>query len=404
MALFPAMDEIKQTLGLDAEVDLASANDLEDDHKSVSPLDHKAQHAAYMARALSLAKRGIYTTHPNPRVGCVIVKDNQIIGEGWHKTAGKDHAEVIALKKAGKNAEGATVYVTLEPCCHHGKTPPCSEALIKAKVKTVVIATEDPNPLVNRGGIADLQRGGIEVVTGVGKTAARELNRGFIKRVTTGLPWVTLKIAVSMDGKTALQSGESQWITSEPARIDAHKLRARSSAILTGVGTVLRDDPRMTARIEGIERQPLRVVLDSRLSTPLDAKILHEPGNVLLITTDESFYEDSEYQPAYQSKNVEVIRLERKHGMIDVQAVMAELGKREVNELMLEAGALLSGSILKKGLVDECVIYMAPDLLGSESRGMFDIPGISELSQRIEFSFHDIRRVGRDCRITLRTH
>ena len=403
MALFPGMDEIKQTLGLESESELESANDLADESRKISSLDHKAQHAAYMARALSLAKKGIYTTHPNPRVGCVIVKDNQIVGEGWHEFAGNDHAEIVALKKAGKRAEGATVYVTLEPCCHHGRTPPCSTALIKAKVKTVVIATEDPNPLVNRGGISDLQRAGIEVISGVAQNAAKELNKGFIKRVTTGLPWVTLKIAVSMDGKTALQSGESQWITSEPARMDAHKLRARSSAILTGVGTVLRDDPRMTARVDGVERQPLRVVLDSRLSTPMDAKILHEPGNVLLITTDESFEDDSDYQSAYQSKNVEVITLERKHGMIDIQAVMAELGKREVNELMLEAGAFLSGSMLKQGLVDECVIYMSPDLLGSESRGMFDIPGISQLSQRINFNFHDIRRVGRDCRITLRT-
>ena len=351
----------------------------------------------FMARALALAANGINTTHPNPRVGCVVVAGGAVVGEGWHRNAGGEHAEIIALKQAGKSAKGATLYLTLEPCSHHGRTPPCVDAVIKAGIRRAVIAMEDPNPVVNRAGISALQRAGIDLIEGVGKRPAQRLNRGFCKRMIAGRPWVTLKMAVSLDGKTAMASGESQWITSEAARRDAHKLRASSSAILTGVGTVLRDDPKMTARLEQVERHPLRVILDSNLSTPAQARILRPPGNTLIITTAGND-KDAEL---LSGDGVEVVACREQAGQIDLRQVMTELAEREINELMLEAGPRLSGNMLKQRLVDQVIIYMAPDLLGHDARGMFNIPGLESIADKHRLAFRDVRMVGRDLRLSL---
>ena len=352
----------------------------------------------YMARALQLASKGINTSHPNPAVGCVIVNHGKIVGEGWHQNAGGPHAEINALKSAGNSARGATMYVTLEPCCHHGKTPPCTKAIIKAGINRVVTAVEDPNPLVNRAGISALQQAGIDVLCGVGQNQAKRINRGFLKRITTGIPWITLKIATSLDGKTAMDSGESQWITGSAARNDAHRLRASSSAILTGVGTVLRDDPSMTARSEGVQRQPHRIILDTNLSTPPEANIFKGDGKVLLLTT----IVDDELIPSYDTRKTEVISFEEIRGRIDLHKVVKLLGEKEYNNILLEAGSRLSGSMLRAGLVDEVVVYMSPDLLGSDARDMFSIAGMQFLSDKISFEFESIVTVGRDTKITLR--
>ena len=352
----------------------------------------------YMARALQLASKGINTSHPNPAVGCVIVNRRKIVGEGWHQNAGGPHAEINALKSAGNAARGATMYVTLEPCCHHGKTLPCTKAIIKSGINRVVTAVEDPNPLVNRAGISTLQQAGIDVLCGVGQNQAKRINRGFLKRITTGIPWITLKIATSLDGKTAMDNGESQWITGSAARNDAHRLRASSSAILTGVGTVLRDDPSMTARSEGVQRQPHRIILDTNLSTPPEANIFKGDGKVLLLTT----IVDDELIPSYDTRKTEVISFEETRGRIDLHKVVKLLGEKEYNNILLEAGSRLSGSMLRAGLVDEVVVYMSPDLLGSDARDMFSIAGMQFLSDKIGFEFENIVAVGRDTKITLR--
>ncbi len=391
---------VRGAAGGDSIADLATSE----------PVQHSlvpGQDEGFMARALTLAEKGINTTHPNPRVGCVIVNDGAVVGEGWHRLAGKDHAEIIALKHAAKRAKGATLYLTLEPCNHHGKTPPCANALIKAGIRRAVIAMQDPNPLVNGSGIEALQNAGVEVTLGVGKHAAQQLNRGFCQRILHARPWVTLKMAVSLDGKTAMANGMSQWITGEAARRDAHQLRAASSAILTGVGTVLRDDPKMTARpdgdtgaTDGMQRQPLRVILDSHLSTPRQAKILQPPGKALIITTSnnqdaEWFSGDAvEVIPCGQSNHINV-------GGIDLRQVMTELAKREINEVMLEAGPRLSGNMLKARLVDQVIIYMAPDLLGNDARGMFDIPGLESMADKHRLAFRDVRMIGKDLRLSL---
>jgi len=390
MAIFSGIRELKETISSHSSRELV----IPDEYTVHPGDDHR-----FMARALKLADKGVFTTHPNPRVGCVITKNGVVVGEGYHKFAGQAHAEIHALKQAGKYARGSTLYVNLEPCCHHGRTPPCTDAIIKSGVSRVVIAMEDPNPLVNRAGISVLKKAGIIVETGINHDRAMRLNRGFIKRIIEGKPWVTLKIAVSLDGKTALQSGDSQWITSEPARLDAHRLRAASSAILTGVGTVLRDDPEMTARVPEVERQPLRVILDSRLSTPANAKILNAKGAALIMTAP-NMLSDAEIYP---QKNVEVIGVPMKGSAIDINEVLLELGRREVNDLMLEAGSRLSGALLEQSMVDEVVVYMAPDLLGSDARGMFRIPGIEEMHDKHLLEFTDIRKVGRDIRLNLQT-
>jgi diaminohydroxyphosphoribosylaminopyrimidine deaminase/5-amino-6-(5-phosphoribosylamino)uracil reductase len=389
MAIFPGIKELKESITSQPLRQI----DIPEEYENHPGDDHK-----FMAKALKLAGKGKNTTHPNPRVGCVIVQNGVIVGDGYHRFAGEPHAEVNALKHAGRYAEGATMYVNLEPCCHHGRTPPCTDAIIKAGISRVVIAMEDPNPQVNRAGISTLQNAGIVVQTGINRERAAWLNRGFVRRINQGVPWVTLKIAISLDGKTAMENGKSQWITSEPARQDAHRVRAENAAILTGIGTVLRDNPKMTARIPDLERQPLRVILDSRLSTPTSAAILEAPGDVLIITSP-SETGDAEI---YSQKNVEVISCGMVGSSIDLKQVLLELGSREINNLMLEAGSRLSGAMLQQDLVDELIVYMAPDLLGSSARGMFQIPGLESIEDKYQFGFRDVRQVGRDLRLTLR--
>jgi len=357
---------------------------------------------AYMARALQLAARGMDTTRPNPRVGCVIVRDGEVVGEGWHQQAGGPHAEVHALYAAGEQARGATAYVTLEPCCHHGRTPPCSEALIEAGVARVVVAMEDPNPQVAGQGLAQLAAAGIATRSGLLQAQAEALNPGFISRMRRGRPWVRSKLAMSLDGRTAMASGESKWITGEAARTDVQRLRARSCAILTGAGTVLADDPSLTVRVEGLpdELQPLRVVLDPYLSTPPTARMLGLPGRTLILTTSQEDAEMAALMKALVNAGADVVCLEGKGDALDLHAVMDYLAELQVNEVLLETGATLSGAMLSQGLIDEMIIYMAPHLMGDQARGLFHLPGLSEMSQRIQLDIMDIRAVGQDWRIT----
>jgi len=354
----------------------------------------------YMARALKLAERGLYTTEPNPRVGCVLVSDGNIVAEGWHQRAGEGHAEVEALAKVNGQALGATAYVTLEPCSHQGKTGPCCDALINAGVTRVVAAMQDPNPLVAGRGFERLKKAGVEVTLGVMETQARALNPGFIKRMETGLPYVRCKLAMSVDGRTAMDSGESQWITGPAARSDVQKLRARSSAIITGVGTVLHDDPSMMVRAEqlGLKnaeeialRQPLRVVLDSHFRTPATAQIVSQPGKTWLVGVAQ------DNPPNITGAELKIIA--DASGQVDLQAVLKELTANDCNEVLVEAGAVLSGAFLQAGLVDELVIYMAPKLLGHTARPLMALPGMEHMADQVKLSIQDVRSVGDDWRI-----
>jgi len=358
---------------------------------------------AMMARALQLAARGLYTTDPNPRVGCVLVNQGEVVGEGWHQRAGGPHAEIVALQQAGERARGAVCYVTLEPCSHHGRTPPCTEALIAAGVGEVVAAMQDPNPAVAGSGLAALRAAGITVSSGLMEAQARALNAGFFRRMTEAKPHVRLKLAMSLDGRTAMASGESQWITGAEARRDVQRLRARSSAIVTGIGTVLADDPSMTVRREQIGdypegelRQPLRVVVDPHLSTPLDAKILQGAGELLVATAAD---DPGNAQPLQQA-GAEVVVLPGSLDTVDLGELMAELGRREVNEVLVETGAVLSGAMLRAGLIDELVVYMAPVLMGDAARGLFHLPGLDVMADRLHLEINDIRAVGKDWRIS----
>ena len=353
-----------------------------------------------MARAIQLAKKGLYTVEPNPRVGCVIVKANKIIGEGWHEKAGEAHAEINALKQAGDDAKNATVYVTLEPCSHHGKTPPCADALIEAGVHRVVAAMQDPNPLVSGNGLTRLAQAGIEVESGLLEVQAMALNPGFIKRMSKGLPWVRVKLAMSLDGRTAMKSGESKWITGSTAREDVQKLRARSSAILTGIGTVLADNPWMNVRLDETQlgiaseiRQPLRVVIDSQLKCPRDADLLDLPGRTVIMTTIQA-------EGDLQHDNVEVVRLPDNNGHVDLHSALSWLAEHEINEVHVEAGSVLSGALLEADQVDEIIIYMAPHIMGNNAKGLFYLPEIGKMNQRIGLEIKDIRPVGIDWRIT----
>ena len=354
----------------------------------------------HMARALRLAARGLYTTDPNPRVGCVLVKDDQVVGEGWHEYAGGPHAEINALAQAGAAAPGATAYVTLEPCCHRGRTPPCTEALIKAGVQRVVFAMQDPNTQVGGGGAKLLQAAGIEVQSGVLAAEAGQLNPGFELRMRAVRPWVRCKLAMSLDGRTAMASGESQWITGSAARRDVHHLRARSSAIMTGIDTVLADDPSLTARLEDDResevRQPLRVILDSQLRLPATARLLELPGDTLIFTGADA----TAAQARFGRATVSIVTVPIKSGRLDLVAVLQHLGSLEINEVHVEAGATLSGALLQAGLVDELVIYMAPLLMGDAARGLFALPGLDSMDDRIQLAITDIRAIGQDWRIT----
>lgn len=352
-----------------------------------------AEDYQHMAHALRLAERGLNTTSPNPRVGCVIVKDGKVVGEGWHERAGEAHAEINALHMAGDAARGATVYVTLEPCSHYGRTPPCAKALIDAKVGRVVVAMRDPNPLVSGEGMGMLQLAGIQIEQGLLEAQAHELNIGFVYRMTCGRPWVRLKVAASLDGKTALNNGVSQWITGEDARRDVHRLRARSCAMITGIGTVLADDPQMTVRAVETTRQPLRIVLDSQLKMPPSAKMLKE-GKTLIVTGNH----DHEKMDVLWKAGAQMLILPLKDGRIDLAHMLDELVRREINEVTVEAGQTLSGAFLQAGLVDELVIYLAPLLLGNKARGMFDLPELIAINGR-EIKIKEITMVGRDVKI-----
>src|SRR5258706_2475796 len=351
---------------------------------SFSAFDH-----AMMARALSLAENGLYTTTPNPRVGCVITKAEQIISEAWHAKAGEPHAEAVALEKAGARAAGHTVYVNLEPCNHHGKTPPCAPALINTKVARVVAAMTDPNPQASGGGAA-LAAAGIRVEHGLMEEAARELNIGFVSRMTRGWPWVRLKAATTLDGRSALAYGTSQWITGPEARRDGHRWRARACAVLTGIGTVKADNPRLTVREVETTRQPLRVMVDSRLETPPSARILQ--GEKILVFSGR----------AGQLPNAEVIALPNAGGKVDLPRMLEELARRGVNELHVEAGFRLNGSLVREGCVDEFLIYLNPSLLGDAAQGMVDLPGFEGLDQRPKLKIQSLDRIGDDIRILAR--
>jgi diaminohydroxyphosphoribosylaminopyrimidine deaminase/5-amino-6-(5-phosphoribosylamino)uracil reductase len=352
----------------------------------------------YMARALTLAWRGLYHTDPNPRVGCVLVKDGIVVGEGWHQRAGEAHAEVIALDAAGEQARGATAYVTLEPCCHHGRTPPCTDALLNAGITRLVAAMSDPNPQVAGKGLAILREAGVIVECGVLEAEARALNPGFIQRMTQGRPFVRLKLAMSLDGRTALASGESQWLTGEAARQDVQRLRARASAILTGVSTVLADDPSLNVRLPEATRQPLRVILDSGLRTPPTARTLRLPGSVLIFTA----VADPAAQAPLWAAGTDIVVVPRTERGLNLRAVMAELAHRECNEVHVECGPTLAGALLQAGLVDELVIYMAPLLLGDKARGLFQLPELAKMQERWELEVLEMRAVGRDWRVRLK--
>jgi diaminohydroxyphosphoribosylaminopyrimidine deaminase/5-amino-6-(5-phosphoribosylamino)uracil reductase len=352
----------------------------------------------FMVRALRLAERGLFTTTPNPRVGCVIVRDGAVVGEGFHERAGEPHAEVNALLAAGGGrAAGATVYTTLEPCSHHGRTPPCADALVAAGVRRVVAAMGDPNPKVAGAGFARLRAAGIEVVSGLLEDEARELNIGFVSRLTRGRPWVRLKVAATLDGKTAAANGESQWITGEASRRDGHRWRARACAVLTGIGTVKDDDPRLTVREVATARQPLRVLVDSRLEVPLDARIL-EGGNLLVAAASE----DRTKIAALGTRGAEVVVLPNAGGKVELGDLMQELARRGLNEIHVEAGVKLNGSLVAAGLVDELLIYLAPSVLGDRGNGMFNLPSIERLDQRLALRLVDVERLGDDVRVRAR--
>ncbi|MFY9326991.1 MAG: bifunctional diaminohydroxyphosphoribosylaminopyrimidine deaminase/5-amino-6-(5-phosphoribosylamino)uracil reductase RibD [Georgfuchsia sp.] len=351
----------------------------------------------FMAHALRLAQRGLYTATPNPRVGCVMVRDGKVVGAGWHERAGEPHAEIHALQAAGANAHGATAYVTLEPCSHHGRTPPCADALIAAGITRVVAAMQDPNPSVAGQGIEKLRAAGISTAVGLLESEAIELNIGFVSRMTRGRPWVRVKVATSIDGKTALNNGVSQWITSQDARRDGHAWRARSCAMLTGIGTVREDNPRLTVRDIETARQPLRVVVDSRLEIPLSAKIL-ESGNALIATA----IEDKARIAALENFGVQVTVLPNAQNKVDLPALLAELGSRGINEVMVEAGPKLNGALLGEGCVDELLIYQAPVLLGNAARGMFELPELTDMSARHELTILERRVIGQDLRLIAR--
>ena len=351
----------------------------------------------YMARALRLAELGLYSTSPNPRVGCLIVKNGSVVGEGWHHRAGDAHAEINALQCAGANARGATAYVTLEPCSHYGRTPPCAEALITAGVSRVVAAMQDPNPLVAGRGLAMLTNAGISAECSLLETEARELNIGFVSRMTRGRPWVRLKLATSLDGKTALLNGASQWITSTAARQDGHRWRARACAILSGIGTVRDDDPQLNVR--GIEtvRQPLKVVVDSRLELPLEARLLKDGGLLLVAASN-----DTNRTAVLRDRGAEVLYLPNADGKVNLPELMQELGRRGINELHVEGGLRLNGALLAAGLVDEMVLYLAPCLIGNSARGMFDLPALESLTGKKNMNIRDLRMVGTDVRVLAR--
>ena len=350
--------------------------------------------AIYMASALRLAEKGCYTTDPNPRVGCVLVKDDKVIAEGWHMKAGSAHAEVAALSQL-TNVEGATAYVTLEPCSHQGRTGPCCDALIKAGIQRVVVAMQDPNPLVAGTGINKMLKAGIKIDCGVLQQDAEALNKGFIKRMTTGLPFIRSKLAMSLDGRTAMASGESKWITSSASRKDVQQLRAESSVILTGINTVLADDPSLNVRLDEDVLQPIRVVLDSQLQMPLTAKMRGLSGQTWVLTCSQ----DEQKATKLENSGFEVFQIPSIRDRLDLDAVMFFLGQQQVNSVLVEAGATLNGALLNEKLVDEWIVYMAPCVLGDQGRGLFHLPAMLKMADKKQLNLVEVRQVGPDLRM-----
>lgn len=361
----------------------------------------------FMSQALRLAARGLYTTDPNPRVGCVIVKDGQILGEGWHQRAGEPHAEIFALRQAGERSRGATLYVTLEPCSHYGRTPPCMEAVVAAGITRVVAAMADPNPLVAGKGLQRLREAGIEVTCGIYEAEARALNQGFVSRMVRGRPWVCCKLAMSLDGRTALSSGISKWITGAQARDDVQALRARCSAIVTGIGTILEDDPSLNVRVidspanqnDRLPRQPLRVVLDSALRISPEARVLHVPGRVLLVCAENAIANED----LLKNPVVSLLPLPLTSKGLDLHELIVQLAKADCNEVLVEAGATLSGAFLRSGLVDELWIYVAPKVLGHLASPLFFLDSIDLMSDAPTLELIDATPFGQDIRLRYRT-
>src|SRR5712664_40989 len=351
----------------------------------------------FMEQALGLAGRGLNTTTPNPRVGCVIVKDGVLVGSGWHEKAGLPHAEVLALKEAGDRARGAALYVNLEPCSHHGRTPPCVDAIVASGIKRVVAAMQDPNPKVAGSGFAKLRTAGITVEHGLKEDEARELNIGFVSRMTRGRPWMRMKIAASLDGRTALANGKSQWITGEAARQDGHRWRARACAILTGFGTVRNDDPQLNVRGVDTPRQPLKIVVDSKFETSPSARLLKE-GQTLVVGA----VNDAKRIASLREAGAEVVIMPNEHSKVELFKLMEELARRELNEIHVEAGTKLNGSLLQAGVVDELPIYLAPSVIGDSGRGMFHLLEITELSLASALEIREVERIGADLRILAR--
>jgi diaminohydroxyphosphoribosylaminopyrimidine deaminase / 5-amino-6-(5-phosphoribosylamino)uracil reductase len=356
----------------------------------------------FMTRALQLAEQGMNTTMPNPRVGCVIVKDGKVVGEGAHLKAGEPHAEIYAIRQAGARASGAIAYVTLEPCNHTGRTPPCSQAIVDAGIAKVICSMKDPNPLVAGQGLAHLQTHNVEVASGLMQTQAEALNVGFISRMTRNTPYVRSKIAASLDGKTALDNGASQWITSEPARLDVQHWRARSCVILTGVGTVLADNPSMSVRIPANTLQPMRIIVDSALKTPTDAKILRfenkSCGNVLIAFAKAS----QKKQAQLLAAGAELLCIPNEEGKVCLKTLLNHLAYREINEVLVEGGEGLNGALLVAGLIDELLIYYAPKLMGAAAKGMFAMPAFTQMNQAIDMQIIDVRQIGNDIRLRAR--
>lgn len=359
----------------------------------------------FMSHALRLARRGLWTTDPNPRVGCVLVRDDVIVGEGWHEYPGGPHAEVNAITDAGPAARGATAFVTLEPCCHHGKVGPCTSALIDASVKRVVASMVDPNPAVSGKGLRTLAAAGIGTQAGLLVSSAQALNPGFCTRMSTGRPYIRAKLAMSLDARTAMASGESQWITGPAARRDVQRLRARSSVVMTGVGTVVADNPSLTVRAADLGvasntelRQPTRVIVDSTARTPNNAKMFALPGRSIVATCNAS----AEARRALTTAGAEVLDLESLGPRVDLRELALRLGQLEVNEVLLECGPTLAGAMLEQQCIDELVLYVAPQVLGDNARGLFKLPGLQTLAERIELDIGDVRNVGKDLRITAR--
>ncbi|WP_342654372.1 bifunctional diaminohydroxyphosphoribosylaminopyrimidine deaminase/5-amino-6-(5-phosphoribosylamino)uracil reductase RibD [Pseudomonas sp. F3-2] len=369
----------------------------------MSPTEQSVLDAAYMARALELARKGVYSTHPNPRVGCVIVRDGEIVGEGWHVRAGEPHAEVYALRHAGEKARGATAYVTLEPCSHHGRTPPCADALVNAGVARVVAAMQDPNPDVAGRGLLRLMSAGIAVQSGVLEGEARAINKGFLKRMEHGLPYVRVKLAMSLDGRTAMASGESQWITGPQARSAVQRLRAQSSVVLTGADTVLADHARLTVRPDelglsaeltalAVTRPPLRVLIDGRLRVPLDAPFF-KAGSALVVTCAAASARER-----YHEEGHEMLALASSGGHVDLRKLLVELASRGVNDVLVEAGPRLAGAFTRLGLVDEFQIFVAGKFMGSSARPLLDLP-LAQMSEALELKIIEMRAVGNDWRV-----